>query len=63
MQDSVGCEVEQYLPKRARVYKAKGGAQDAHEAIRPVDVNITPDEVKLKDPVIYDLLKPPMLNV
>lgn len=35
-----------YLPKRARVYKAKGGAQDAHEAIRPVDVSITPDEVK-----------------
>ena len=35
-----------YLPKRARVYKAKGGAQDAHEAIRPVDVTITPDEVK-----------------
>lgn len=37
---------KEYLPKRARVYKAKGGAQDAHEAIRPVDVNITPDEVK-----------------
>jgi len=37
---------KEYLPKRARVYKAKGGAQDAHEAIRPVDVAITPDEVK-----------------
>ena len=37
---------KEYLPKRARVYKAKGGAQDAHEAIRPVDVNITPEEVK-----------------
>ncbi|WP_291443283.1 type I DNA topoisomerase [Desulfovibrio sp.] len=37
---------KEYLPKRARVYKAKGGAQDAHEAIRPVDVSITPDEVK-----------------
>ena len=37
---------KEYLPKRARVYKAKGGAQDAHEAIRPVDVTITPDEVK-----------------
>ena len=37
---------KEYLPKRARVYKAKGGAQDAHEAIRPVDVNITPDAVK-----------------
>ena len=37
---------KEYLPKRARVYKATGGAQDAHEAIRPVDVSITPDEVK-----------------
>ncbi len=37
---------KEYLPKRARVYKAKGGAQDAHEAVRPVDVAITPDEVK-----------------
>ena len=37
---------KEYLPKRARVYKAKGSAQDAHEAIRPVDVAITPDEVK-----------------
>jgi len=37
---------KEYLPKRARVYKAKGGAQDAHEAIRPVDVTITPEEVK-----------------
>ena len=41
---------KEYLPKRARVYKAKGGAQDAHEAIRPVDVTITPDEVKLHLP-------------
>lgn len=37
---------ENHLPRKARVYKAKGGAQDAHEAIRPVDVNITPDMVK-----------------
>lgn len=35
-----------YLPSKGRVYKAKGGAQDAHEAIRPVDVAITPDMVK-----------------
>ena len=41
---------KEYLPKRARVYKAKGGAQDAHEAIRPVDVTITPDEVKIHLP-------------
>lgn len=35
-----------YLPSKDRVYKSKGGAQDAHEAIRPVDVNILPDMVK-----------------
>ena len=35
-----------HLPKKARVFKARGSAQDAHEAIRPVDVNITPEEVK-----------------
>jgi len=31
---------------KGRVYKSKSGAQDAHEAIRPVDVTVTPDEVK-----------------
>lgn len=35
-----------YLPKKENVYKVKGSAQDAHEAIRPIDVTITPDEVK-----------------
>lgn len=35
-----------YLPSKPRVYKAKGSAQDAHEAIRPVDVNITPEMLK-----------------
>ena len=35
-----------YLPAKKRVYKTKSGAQDAHEAIRPVDVNITPEMVK-----------------
>ena len=37
---------ENYLPPRPRVFKAKGSAQDAHEAIRPVNVNITPEMVK-----------------
>ncbi len=37
---------KEYLPSKGRVYKTKGSAQDAHEAIRPVDVNITPDMVK-----------------
>jgi DNA topoisomerase-1 len=33
----------EYLPKSANVYSKKG-AQDAHEAIRPIDVNITPEQ-------------------
>jgi DNA topoisomerase I len=32
----------EYLPKATNVY-AKKGAQDAHEAIRPIDVTISPD--------------------
>lgn len=35
---------KEYLPAQAQVY-AKGGAQDAHEAIRPIDVAVTPDMV------------------
>ena len=34
---------ESYVPKTPRVYRAAKGAQDAHEAIRPADVNLTPD--------------------
>lgn len=34
---------ENYLPPRSRVYKTGKSAQDAHEAIRPVDVNLTPE--------------------
>ncbi len=37
---------EQYYPKTPRVFKTRQGAQDAHEAIRPTDVNLTPDVVK-----------------
>ncbi|MDD6180707.1 MAG: type I DNA topoisomerase [Desulfovibrionaceae bacterium] len=35
-----------YLPPKPRIYKSKNSAQDAHEAVRPVDVSITPDMVK-----------------
>lgn len=36
-----------YLPKTAPVYKAKSKlAQEAHEAIRPSDINRTPDKIK-----------------
>ncbi|MGL1861162.1 MAG: type I DNA topoisomerase [Pseudodesulfovibrio sp.] len=37
---------DDYYPSKTRNFKTKGGAQDAHEAIRPVDVTITPDDVK-----------------
>lgn len=37
---------EQYLPAKPRVYKTKNNAQDAHEAIRPTNVAMTPDELR-----------------
>jgi len=37
---------ENYVPDKPRVYKTKGSAQDAHEAIRPTNPAITPDLVK-----------------
>ncbi len=36
----------EYLPAKARVFKTKGTAQDAHEAIRPSVPSMTPDQVK-----------------
>ena len=35
-----------YLPKNAVRYRSKGGAQDAHEAIRPTSVARTPQSLK-----------------
>lgn len=37
---------EQYNTKEPREYKSKAGAQDAHEAIRPVKVPIDPSKVR-----------------
>ncbi len=37
---------KQYLPAKPRVYKTKSNAQDAHEAIRPSTISITPESVK-----------------
>ena len=37
---------EKYYPATRRVFKAKGSAQDAHEAIRPADVTLTPELIK-----------------
>jgi DNA topoisomerase I len=36
----------EYYPPTPRHFKSKGSAQDAHEAIRPVDVSITPAELQ-----------------
>lgn len=36
----------EYYPPEPRVFKTKKGAQDAHEAIRPTDINITPESIK-----------------
>lgn len=35
-----------HLPPQPNIYKSKKGAQDAHEAIRPTDVAISPDQLK-----------------
>ncbi|PIE88266.1 MAG: hypothetical protein CSA04_02810 [Bacteroidetes bacterium] len=35
----------EHLPKKPNVFKTKKGAQDAHEAIRPTDVSLTPERV------------------
>ncbi len=37
---------ESYLPKQRNEYKSRGRSQDAHEAIRPTDVTLTPEVVK-----------------
>ncbi len=35
----------EYVPSAPKVYRTRSGAQDAHEAIRPTDVNLTPEAV------------------
>lgn len=39
--------VNDYLPANPKIYKTKSkGAQEAHEAIRPTDINNTPEKIK-----------------
>ncbi len=51
-----------YTPKTTNVYakKSKGNTQDAHEAIRPVDVTLHPDSIKqyltADQAKLYDLI-------
>jgi len=35
-----------YLPSKANTYAKKGIAQEAHEAIRPIDSELTPEKIK-----------------
>lgn len=37
---------EEYLPEAPIQYKGRRNAQDAHEAIRPTDINRTPESIK-----------------
>ena len=37
---------KEYLPAKPNVYRSKKDAQDAHEAIRPIDIRRTPESVK-----------------
>lgn len=37
-----------YIPDNPNYYKSKKAIQDAHECIRPIDVNVTPESVKDK---------------
>jgi len=37
---------EKYYPEKTRRFKTAAGAQDAHEAIRPTDINLTPESVR-----------------
>ena len=37
---------KEYVPAKPNFYKSKSGAQEAHEAIRPTDVNNTPERMK-----------------
>ncbi|MBQ3492704.1 MAG: type I DNA topoisomerase [Clostridia bacterium] len=48
----------EYLPEKPNFYRSKKDAQDAHEAIRPIDVNRTPESVQdILDKNQYKLYK------
>jgi len=40
----------EFSPAKPNFYKSRNSAQEAHEAIRPTDVNITPDKLNSKIP-------------
>ena len=49
---------KEYVPDKPNIYRTKKDAQDAHEAIRPIDIARTPDSVKdILDKNQYKLYK------
>jgi DNA topoisomerase-1 len=50
----------EYLPQKPMFYRSRDRAQEAHEAIRPTDVNRTPDSVRpyldRDDAALYELI-------
>jgi len=49
---------DEYVPEKPNYYASKKGAQDAHEAIRPNDIQMTPEKAKgLLDKKHYALYK------
>ena len=51
---------QEYLPEKPTIYASKKAAQQAHEAIRPTDVDLTPNDIRsfLSDQQfkLYDLI-------
>lgn len=48
----------EYYPAKKRTFRTKNGAQDAHEAIRPTNVNLVPDDIQeFLTPEQYKLYK------
>ena len=49
---------DKFVPEKPNIYAKKANAQDAHEAIRPINMNITPEKVKASlSPDNYKLYK------
>lgn len=49
---------DDYAPEKPNYYATKKGAQDAHEAIRPIDLSVTPERAKtMLDKKHYALYK------
>ncbi len=49
---------KEYLPEKPNFYKSKSNSQDAHEAIRPIDLSVTPESLKgVLDKNHYNLYK------